>query len=113
MKIEELEPKPLFKIQFKHSFYKNIPSISGCYVLTNYDNDILYIGLSDDLQSRFLQHLNNPEKTIPTENGKVIWFYYLEYDITNLPKLERTWLNRFEALHGYKPILNKINSPVK
>jgi len=113
MKVIELEPIPSVRIQFKHSYYKNVPNISGCYALTNYENDILYIGLSDNLQNRFLQHLDNPDKTSTTENGKVIWFHFLEYDIINLPRLERTWLNKYEAFHGNKPILNKYNSPVK
>jgi len=113
MKIEELLPKPDNKVHFKLSFYKNVPKISGCYILTTLENDILYIGLSDNLHNRFQQHLDNPEKTQPTPVGKATWFFYLEYDINNLPKLERTWLNQFEAISGELPLLNKVNSPVK
>ena len=113
MRIEQLSPKPDNKVQFKLSFYKNVPKISGCYVLSTFENDILYIGFSDNLNNRFQQHLDNSEKTRPTLNGKAVWFYYIEYDITNLPKLERTWINQFEAIQGELPILNKIHSPIK
>jgi hypothetical protein len=112
MKVEQLIPQPNHKEQFKYLFYKNIPKMAGCYVLTTFDNDILYIGLSDNLYTRFQQHLDNPEKTNPTKEGKAIWFYYIDYDFNNLPKLERTWLNQFEALHGILPILNKVCSPI-
>jgi hypothetical protein len=112
MKIEQLSPKPDDKIQFKLSFYKNAPKTSGCYVLATFEDDILYIGLSDNLYKRFQQHLENPNKTQSTPEGKAVWFYYIRYNINNLPKLERTWLNQFEAIQGKLPILNKISSPI-
>lgn len=112
MKVEELFPLPKDKVFFKLSSFKSVPKETGCYVLTTFDNDILYIGLSENLNGRFKQHLDNPEKTNPTEEGKVIWFYFTTYDPKNLPKLERTWINQFVTLHGRLPILNKVNSPV-
>lgn len=112
MKVEELFPLPKDKVLFKLSSFKSVPKETGCYVLTTFDNDILYIGLSENLNDRFKQHLDNPEKTNPTKEGKAIWFYFTTYDPKNLPKLERTWINQFVALHGRLPILNKVNSPV-
>jgi hypothetical protein len=112
MKIEQLSPKPDNKIRFKLSFFGSVPKISGCYVLTTFEDSILYIGLAKNLNVRFQQHLDNYKKTQPTLNGKAVWFYYMEYDITNLPKLERTWLNQFETTQGEFPILNKVSSPI-
>ena len=112
MKLDDITPKPLDKVQFKLIAYKNVPKTNGCYVLTTFDNDILYIGLAIDLHNRFKQHLDNSEKTNPTADGKAIWFYYTTFDPKNLPKLERTWLNQFTNNHGRLPILNKVNSPV-
>jgi len=86
--------------------------VAGCYVLATFNNDIIYIGLSESLFGRFQQHLGNSEKTNPTKDGKAVWFYYTIYDTTNLAKLERTWINQFVAIHGQLPILNKINSPI-
>ena len=112
MKVEELVPIPKIKVHFKLSSFKSVPKDAGCYVLTAFDNDISYIGLSDNLFNRFQQHLDNSEKTNPTKEGKVIYFYFAIYDIKNLPKLERTWLNQFSSKHGRLPVLNKIYSPV-
>jgi len=112
MKIEQLLPKPDNKIQFKLSLYKSVPKMSGVYILTTFENDILYIGQTNNLYNRFQQHLDNPKKTEPTNVGKAVWFFYMEYDMNNLPKLERTWLNQFESTQGELPILNKVNSPV-
>jgi len=112
MKVEKLIPIPKDKVLFKLSFFKSVPKETGCYVLTTFDNDILYIGLSENLSDRFKQHLDNPEKTNPTKEGKAVWFYFITYDPKNLPKLERTWINQFVALHGQLPILNTVNSPV-
>jgi hypothetical protein len=112
MKIEELKPFPKDKVHFNLSSFKSVPKDCGCYVLTTFDNMILYIGLSDNLYKRFLQHLDNPEKTNPTNEGKAIWFYYMIYNPKNLEQLERTWLNSFTTQHGRRPILNKVDSPV-
>ena len=80
MKIDELIPFPTEKVQFKLSSFKLVPHLDGCYILTTFDNDILYIGLATDLNNRFKQHLENPEKTSPTIEGKAIWFYYQSFD---------------------------------
>lgn len=112
MKIEELIPLPKDRIHFKFAFFKSVPKKTGCYVLSTFDNDILYIGLSDNLFDRFQQHLNDPEKTNPTKEGKAIWFYFFNYNPANLPQLERTWMNQFVVIHGRRPILNKVDSPI-
>jgi GIY-YIG catalytic domain len=112
MKIEELEPQPLDKVLFTLASFKEVPKECGCYVLTTFENKILYIGLSDNLYVRFKQHLNNPEKTKPTKEGRAIWFYFLSYDAKNLEHLERSWLNQFGIINGVRPILNKVDSPL-
>jgi excinuclease UvrABC nuclease subunit len=112
MKIDELKPLPTEKVQFKLVEYKSVPKVDGCYVLTTFDNHILYIGLSNNLHERFKQHLANPEKTKPTKDGKAIWFYFISYDKKNLPQLERSWLNQYNLVHGKRPVLNKVDSPI-
>lgn len=112
MKIDKLKPLPTDKVSFVLSSFKSVPHIQGCYVLSTFDNLILYIGLATNLNSRFRQHLDNPEKTNPTPEGKAIWFHYTSFDPANLPKLERTWLNQFLCEHGRLPFLNKKSSPI-
>ena len=112
MRVNDLVPKPIDKVLFKLASSKEVPQDGGCYVLATFANDILYIGLAANLNNRFKQHLDNPEKTKPTSDGKAIWFYFIIFDPKNLPKLERTWLNQFTDTHGRFPILNKVNSPI-
>jgi len=112
MKIEQLLPKPDTKVKFSLSDFKLVPSKSGCYVLTTFEGDILYVGMSVNLYDRFQQHLDSKEKTSPTTQGRACWFYFLQYDDKNLPYLERTWLNQVEIAQGAYPILNKCASPV-
>jgi len=112
MKISELKPQPDGKTNFKLSQYNFIPTFSGCYVLTTFNDDILYIGQAVNLRRRFEQHLKNPEKTLPTETGKAISFFFLSWNKNEIGKLERTWLNIYENKHGTLPILNKIHSPI-
>ena len=112
MKIEMLNPLPVGRVPFALSAYIKVPKIAGCYILTAYNNDVLYIGLATNLNDRFKQHLDNVEKINPTAEGKAIWFHFSTFDLMNLPKLERTWLNQFLNVHGRLPILNKKNSPI-
>lgn len=112
MKVEELIAQPKDRVHFKLASFKSVPKVTGCYVLTTFDSDILYIGLSKNLNDRFQQHLDNPEKTNPTKDGKSFWFYFTTYNPKNLPKLERSWLNQYNNVHGRRPILNKADSPI-
>ncbi|MBP9663929.1 MAG: GIY-YIG nuclease family protein [Pyrinomonadaceae bacterium] len=112
MKVDQLDPRPTERTQFRLSSFKVVPKDAGCYVLATFENDILYIGLSDNLFSRFRQHVENPEKTEPCVDGKAVWFDYKCYNPSNLPKLERTWMHQYVAIHGHRPRFNKVDSPV-
>lgn len=46
-----------------------IPDNSGCYVLTSFDGNVLYVGLTKNLKRGMAQHLDNREKVNPTSNG--------------------------------------------
>ena len=112
MNVTELIPQPVEKVLFKLSSFRKVPQTAGCYILTTFEGIILYIGLSIDLNKRFQQHLDNPEKIHLTERGKAFWFHFSDYDRNNLNKLERTWLNQYQTVHGRRPILNKADSPI-
>ena len=92
--------------------YRVVPDRSGCYVLTTFTDEILYIGLSCSLHDRFQQHLSNPRMTKETTLGMAVWFYFEFCDENTLNRLERTWLNHFVSIDGSLPLLNKINSPL-
>ncbi len=112
MNVTDLSPLPRSKILFNLSFFKEVPTIAGCYILTTFEGAVLYIGLSVNLNTRFQQHLDNPEKINLTSEGKAFWFHFSGYNKTNLNKLERTWLNQYQTIHGRRPILNKMDSPI-
>lgn len=109
MNIEALNPGPDRKETFKRNREKSIPAAPGCYVLTNFVGEVLYIGLANDLRRRFGQHLDNPQKTGPTPLGVAVFFHWREHEEIN--KLERTWMNIHQLAEGRLPILNSVYSP--
>ena len=110
MKVEQLEPLPKHKRPFHKSQIKNIPEQPGCYVLATFDKTVLYVGLTNNLNRRITEHLDNAEKIRSTKYGRAIWFFWLEN--TDVKCIERTWQNIHSQFEGRLPILNKISSPV-
>lgn len=111
MRIDKLSPKIENTIEFEFSNQKKIPIVFGCYVISNFTNEIMYIGKATSLKNRFTNHLDTPEKNIKTKIGKAYWFSYRicknEFEISNL---ERGWLNEYELKNGDLPIFNKIHA---
>jgi predicted GIY-YIG superfamily endonuclease len=89
-----------------------LPGASGCYVLTTFEGDILYIGLTEHLRRRFGQHLATKEKCQVTPRGKAFWFYFLEKPVKEIRRVERTWQNEYRTEHAEFPVLNKVASPI-
>jgi len=112
MRIIELMPSPTERVGFSRSEYRKVPQVSGCYVLATFLSDILYVGRTVNLHDRFQQHLDDPEKTQPTSDGKAIWFYYLPWEESGIEVLENTWLNDYEIHNGRLPILNKKRASI-
>jgi excinuclease UvrABC nuclease subunit len=111
MKVNQLSPVPTMRETFKRSREKLIPPAAGCYVLSNFSGDVLYIGLAINLRRRFGQHLDNPDKTGETKNGRAVFFFWLEVNEMEINKIERTWLGIHTQNEGTLPILNKVFSP--
>lgn len=113
MKITELNPKVVLKSEFHLSKVKFVPERFGCYALTNYSNDIMYIGQTNNLKSRMIQHLKNSKKTKLTDLGVTYYFHYkIVEKESELNKLERGWLNHFELAEGKIPVLNSVHGPI-
>ena len=110
MKVEHLKPTPDHRENFRRDRQRLIPGNSGCYVLTTFQGDVLYVGLTKDLRRRFGNHLDDPKKTSKTNNGRAFFFYWYECD--ELEKVERAWQNECESVDGVLPILNGLRSPV-
>jgi excinuclease UvrABC nuclease subunit len=113
MNVTELNPKVLDKIEFQLNKVKFVPSMIGCYVITNFHHEIMYIGQTVNLKTRIQQHLENPEKTKLTQIGRAYYFYYKTIEQEkDLNKLERGWLNEYELKEGHIPILNSVRGPI-
>ena len=110
MNVRGLDPQPEHRENFRRDRQKFVPEAAGCYVLASFQGVILYVGLTKDLRRRFGEHLDDSKKTTTTENGRAVFFYWLECD--ELEKVERTWQNECETVDGALPILNEVRSPV-
>lgn len=109
MKLALLVPNPTTSESFRRSREKFIPNTSGCYTLTTFEQDVLYIGLSVNLRRRINDHLDSSEKTELTAHGRAVFVHWIETQEIN--KVERTWLNIHLLSEGRLPILNSVYSP--
>lgn len=110
MNICELNPKPPYFEPFRRNRERYIPAKSGCYALTTFSKEVIYVGLTNNLRRRMNEHLDNPDKTYETKIGRAIFFFWIETPEIN--KIERTWLNIYIQHEGALPLLNKMYSPI-
>jgi excinuclease UvrABC nuclease subunit len=113
MNVSQLTPLPKQQVVFSLASVKYLPNVAGCYVLTNFSGEILYVGLTINLFQRFKQHRETSGKCLPTNLGRAHWFYFVTAGETEINAIERGWQNQYSAIHGALPILNKIDSPVR
>lgn len=110
MKVGELFPVTVGSEPFRKDRGRFFPDKPGCYVLTTFQGDVLYIGLASKLRRRVLQHLDNAQKTSLTPKGRAVLVHWIEVD--DFQVVERTWLNIHLQSEGVLPVLNRIYSPV-
>ena len=111
MFVKDIKPKIEFTKEFEFSKLNSIPDTYGCYIISNFNEEIMYIGKATSLRNRMTNHLDTPEKNTKTKLGKAYWFSYKlcenEFEIS---KLEKGWLNEYELKNGELPIFNKIHA---
>lgn len=112
MKVSLLKPTLSSRVLFRRTSGLYLPANSGCYVLTTFDDSILYVGLTRNLRRRFENHLDTEQKVSPTVAGRAFWFLYLPCEENRLQLFERSWLEQYRNVEGILPIFNKISSPV-
>ena len=110
MNVCELVPKPEDFEIFKRNRMRYIPDKAGCYVLTTFTREVLYLGLTNNLRRRMNEHLDDPSKTGQSIKGRAIFFYWFLNEELN--KIERTWQNIHIQHEGVLPEFNKIYSPI-
>ena len=110
MNISALRPALGPSESFRRARHRFIPKLAGCYALTTFTGEIIYLGLTRNLWRRFVEHLDTPEKTRPTPIGKATTFWWLVTD--ECESTERAWLNLYESHEGKLPPLNRAASPL-
>ncbi len=106
-----ITPKIEITLEFDYSNQKRIPEVFGCYIISNFNNEIMYIGRAKSLKNRFTNHLETVGKISQTSMGKAYWFSFRKCkDSFEIEKLERGWLNEFILKKGELPIFNKISA---
>lgn len=110
MNVAAFVPNPDKSEAFRRSRERFIPDGSGCYALTTFSREVLYVGLATNLRRRFDQHLDSETKTTITTLGKAILFFWLETE--DIERVERTWMNTHIQHEGVLPLLNKMFSPL-
>jgi predicted GIY-YIG superfamily endonuclease len=111
MNFSTLNPQPTRCEAFKRNRERFVPPRSGCYVLTTFSKDVLYLGLTVNLRRRMNEHLDDSEKTSETKLGRAVFFFWLELNTNELNKVERTWQNIHIQYEGKLPALSKVYSP--
>ena len=111
MLVSLLIPQTEKRVEFSRSWVVATPVVSGCYVLTTFLGEILYIGQSINLARRMEEHLDDPVKTGATPFGKAFWFYYELLESHRLDSLERGWMNAHIRTEGCLPFFNGVNPP--
>lgn len=111
MKPSDLRPGCTNKVEFSYSSLRSISATSGCYVLSNWREDILYIGQAKSIRRRIISHLSDSAKTSMTAMGRAFWVHYELCDEFSLNQLERGWMQQHENREGKLPILNRIQPP--
>lgn len=109
MKLDLLVPLPASSEPFRRNRERFIPSRPGCYVLTTFERNVLYIGLTVNLRRRVNEHLDSAAKTELTAHGRAVLFHWTQ--TAEINKIERTWLNIHLLNEGCLPILNSVYSP--
>lgn len=113
MNAGRLLPQPTLRAQFSLRWAKDVPEAVGCYALTTFDQEIIYVGLTVNLRQRFKQHRDSDEKRGLTPKGRAFWFYYMLATREKIERIERGWINQHVELHGVRPALNRVDSPIR
>lgn len=108
MKALDIWPSMPYRVPFRLSETVRVPEMSGCYVLANVDEDVLYIGRSGNMNQRMDQHLNDPRMTEETPLGLAVWFYCGSVPLNQIEAFEESLLFQYKAVEGRLPPLNRI-----
>lgn len=81
LNVEWTKPYPFFEEQVKHV----VPENEGIYRLSNKAEGVFYVGQSDNLQRRLLEHLSDEEKNVCIK-GKLEFQVYFRFALLKAEK---------------------------
>lgn len=111
--VTELRPQPSLRVKFAWTHFNQVPAESGCYVLTNFSGNVLYVGqATSSIRDRFCAHLESSEKRTQGPLGVPFWCYFLPWDGKKVSVVEQGWINQSILGTGKRPPLNKIDAPL-
>lgn len=108
MKLAELDKGPWQKITFHSRWVIDTPEVPGCYVIANIYDEILYIGKTNDIRQRMLDHLKDPSKSYVRSVGNSSWFFYKRIPLDKLYQTEQRLIAFYKFKEGALPPLNRI-----
>ena len=111
MKASALIPKCGKPVEFSRRELARVPESPGCYALSNYHGDILYVGKATSLRDRMGEHLDSPDKIAVTKLGAAFWFHYHVAEESRHKGIESGWYRLHEDAEGLPPPLNKQRPP--
>ena len=112
MEAGELRPGIERRVSFTLSSGGIVPDQPGCYALTTFSGEIVYIGQTDDLNRRFAEHCGDPDKRVMTPFGVVQFLQFRRCPLSDLNDLESTWTNQYEMRNGGElPYLGRLRPP--
>lgn len=113
MNVNALTPTAGAPLSFDYESVRRLSAEPGCYVLTNFTGDVIYIGQAVSLRARLEQHLDAGRHRELTIYGRasLVRVLVLESPLM-ISTHERGWLNQCELADGMLPPLNKIHAPV-
>ena len=108
MKSSNIQPAMSGKVPFHYQNLNQVPARAGCYLLTNMEEEILYIGKTQSLSRRMGEHLNDPRMTGNTPLGFPTWFYYVTLYPHQTATIEQSMLSQHRYHTGMLPTLNRV-----
>lgn len=111
--IDRLIPLPEKREVFAWSHHARVPAQPGCYAITNFSGDVLYVGQAKvSIRDRMGAHLDDDTKRACGPAGAAYWFYYCLCEPREVGHIESGWINQAILETGGRPPLNKIDSPL-
>ena len=112
MKISDLIPPANLLARFERLPLLLLPASPGCYVIANFNKEIMYVGQSDNIRRRLAEeHLFDKRIAGKTILGVAFYAAVLLEVEHKLDALETGWINEYRIRHGKLPLLNRISPP--